>query len=94
MDLVARYGGEEFAVVLPETAAPGALTLAERLRRRVASHVIALPTGHTLSLTISIGVATFPDDADSVQHLIGAADRALYAAKSGGRNQVHRLVAV
>jgi diguanylate cyclase (GGDEF)-like protein len=94
MDLVARYGGEEFAVVLPETAAAGALAVAERLRRRVASHPIPLPTGHTLSLTISIGVATLPDDAENVRQLIGAADRALYAAKSGGRNQVHRLVAV
>jgi two-component system, cell cycle response regulator len=90
VDLVARYGGEEFVMVLPETTAPGAMVVAERLRQRVAAHAIPLPAGHTLSLTVSVGVATYPDDTDSLQHLISVADQALYAAKAAGRNQVHR----
>jgi diguanylate cyclase (GGDEF)-like protein len=89
-DLAARYGGEEFALVLPETAAPGALTLAERLRARVAGHAIALTADQTISLTVSIGLASFPEDKDAVQKLVSAADQALYVAKSGGRNRVCR----
>jgi len=89
-DLVARYGGEEFALVLPETAGPGALTLAERLRVRVAGHAVALTADQTISLTVSIGLASYPEDKDSVQTLVSAADQALYIAKSAGRNRVCR----
>jgi diguanylate cyclase (GGDEF)-like protein len=89
-DLVARYGGEEFVLVLSETAGPGALTLAERLRVRVAGHAIALTADQTISLTVSIGLASYPEDKDSVQKLVSAADQALYVAKSGGRNRVCR----
>lgn len=89
-DLVARYGGEEFVLVLPETAGAGALTLAERLRVRVAGHAITLTADQTISLTVSIGVASFPEDKDSVQKLVSAADQALYVAKAGGRNRVCR----
>ena len=89
-DIVARYGGEEFVLVLPETAGPGALTLAERLRARVAGHVIAVTADQTISLTVSIGLASFPNETDSVQKLLSAADQALYAAKAAGRNRVCR----
>ncbi len=89
-DLVARYGGEEFALVLPETSGPGALTLAERLRVRVASQTVAVTAEQSISLTVSIGIASYPDEANSVQKLLSAADQALYAAKSGGRNRVCR----
>jgi diguanylate cyclase (GGDEF)-like protein len=89
-DLVARYGGEEFVLVLPETAGPGAMTLAERLRARVASYALAVAADHTISVTVSIGVASYPDGANSVQKLLSAADQALYAAKSAGRNRVCR----
>ena len=89
-DIVARYGGEEFVLVLPETDGPGALTLAERLRARVAGHVISVTADQTTSLTVSIGLASYPDKTDSVQKLVSAADRALYAAKSAGRNRVCR----
>jgi diguanylate cyclase (GGDEF)-like protein len=90
MDLVARYGGEEFVMVLRETTTPGAVAVAERLRRRIAERAIPLAGGQSLSLTVSVGVATYPDDADSLQHLISTVDRALYAAKAAGRNQVNR----
>jgi diguanylate cyclase (GGDEF)-like protein len=90
MDLVGRYGGEEFVMLLPETTGSGALTLAERLRNRVAGHAVPLTADRTMTLTVSIGLAIYPEDADSAQKLLGAADHALYAAKSGGRNQVRR----
>jgi two-component system, cell cycle response regulator len=87
-DVVARYGGEEFVLVLPETAGPGAMILAERLRARVAAHAVAVTGDRPISMTVSIGVASYPDGAKSVQKLLSAADQALYAAKSAGRNRV------
>jgi diguanylate cyclase (GGDEF)-like protein len=82
-DVCARYGGEEFALVLHETTEPGARTLAERIRARVAA--ATFPGG--LKLTISLGVAATDDPALFTQ-LIDRADQALYTAKQGGRNQV------
>ncbi len=89
-DLIARYGGEEFAVILPDMDATKGLAMAEAMRARVAS--LALP--HAFSenaehITISVGVATHngTDDGD-ISTLLGAADRALYMAKRGGRNRV------
>lgn len=82
-DVCARYGGEEFALILHETTEPGARTLAERIRAKVAA--ATFPGG--LKLTISLGVAATDDPALFTQ-LIDRADQALYAAKQGGRNQV------
>jgi diguanylate cyclase (GGDEF)-like protein len=88
-DIPIRYGGEDFVVLLPETPKEGALTKAERLRRYVeSSHV---PGGENQPLgqvTISIGVATYPDDASDAISLLGAADRALIQAKEAGKNKV------
>lgn len=82
-DVCARYGGEEFAMLLQETDANGARTVAERVRARVAA--ANFPGG--LKLTISVGIAATDDPALFTQ-LIDRADQALYAAKQGGRNQV------
>jgi len=86
VDFVGRYGGEEFLIVLPETDAAGAATLADRLREAVeglqASH-----KGVVIPVTISFGVAEVLAD-ESADDLIERADRALYAAKDGGRNLV------
>ncbi len=90
-DRIARYGGEEFAILLPETGAFGALAMAERIRDFLASYAIPLGPGPTVNLTVSIGVAIYPEDADSAEKLIGAADQALYAAKKAGRNRVSRF---
>lgn len=92
VDYSARYGGEEFAIILPEMPASSAIAVAERLRKSIASQSTALDRGQTVNITVSIGVATFPEDADSNDKLIAAADRALYAAKSAGRNRVLRVV--
>ncbi len=83
-DFVARYGGEEFAVVLVDTPKLAAYQLAEKLRERVAGHEFPGVGGR---LTISIGVAAIPDDADASEVLVRAADAALYKAKAAGRNQ-------
>ncbi|HSB70113.1 MAG TPA: diguanylate cyclase [Candidatus Methylomirabilis sp.] len=88
VDLVTRYGGEEFALILPETSSAGALATAERIREIIAAHPIFLTSGQAVTLTASIGVATYPEAAGSAERLISAADQALYRAKAGGRNQV------
>ncbi|WP_371370488.1 diguanylate cyclase [Pseudomonas sp. QL9] len=89
-DLPARYGGEEFAIILPGTSPGGARLLAEKLRLTVQAigiaHEVPAPGA---SLTISLGVATLtPQPGQSCLDLIEQADRALYNAKHGGRNQV------
>ncbi|MGB8954553.1 MAG: GGDEF domain-containing protein [Tumebacillaceae bacterium] len=92
-DFISRYGGEEFIVVLPDADSDLALEIAEKIRRNVETLNIRARTmdGETavISLTISIGVATFPVDADDPQQLIRFADRAMYiGAKRSGRNRV------
>ncbi|SRR5579883_1021259 len=89
VDTVARYGGEEFVIILPETNSSGALHVAERLRHSVeqAKFFVGGP-GTVEHLTISLGTAIYSTDARFKRELIQAADAALYAAKSRGRNQV------
>jgi diguanylate cyclase (GGDEF)-like protein len=84
-DFAARYGGEEFIVLLPETDLPGALLIAEKIRSSVAD--IRL-TGIDLDLSASVGLAVLPNHAIDSEQLVRAADRALYAAKTNGRNRV------
>jgi diguanylate cyclase (GGDEF)-like protein len=85
--LVARYGGEEMVLIAPETTKEKAVELAERIRTKIAQYVFAAGN-ETTNVTVSIGVATFPIDAESSTDLIGRADQALYAGKNRGRNQV------
>lgn len=87
-DILARYGGEEFAVILPETGEKGAFVLAERLRRGIEQmHIVA--EGHTLSVTVSLGVSTWTPKRRGVgkAELVAAADSALYRSKKNGRNR-------
>jgi len=88
MDIVARYGGEEFALVFPETQKKDAMFIAERLRRAVSEIPISEETGDDAKITISLGVATFPGDAEDMRELVNRADVALYEAKNSGRNRV------
>ena len=87
-DVAARYGGEEFAVLLPEINAVGGLAIAERIRSRTESTIISLAPGLTDRMTISIGLATAPNQALDRVSLLSIADEALYEAKAGGRNRV------
>ncbi|MDD2920128.1 diguanylate cyclase [Rhodoferax sp.] len=93
VDRVCRYGGEEFMVILPETEATVAMQIAERLRAPVERQPFNIGGGKTVRITVSIGVATYPQQANALEGLIKAADVALYAAKEGGRNRVTRYEA-
>jgi diguanylate cyclase (GGDEF)-like protein len=85
IDVVCRYGGEEFAILLTHTSAQHALGVVEKLRRMVEGWQFP---GVPRTVTISAGIASFPDHGTSREELIRAADTALYAAKQAGRNRV------
>jgi len=88
VDSVGRYGGEEFVVILPHTPRDEAYRTAERIRQRVEAHSFEV-SGERVHVTVSVGVATFPSEGvDGPNALVREADRALYAAKEGGRNRV------
>jgi diguanylate cyclase (GGDEF)-like protein len=90
-DIVARYGGEEFAVILPRTDSQKAVIVAEKIRGAVENH--ELSDGEPAQgVTVSIGVSTRGNDAATVNDLISSADKALYQAKSLGRNRVERPI--
>lgn len=86
-DLISRYGGEEFAVLLPETTKAEAMQVAERMREAVEQQINE-NNAWTQRITVSVGVATFPEDAQTAEALLEAADQALYVAKRQGRNRV------
>lgn len=87
-DFAARYGGEEFIIILPETPIEKAEELAERLCKNIATHPFIKKDSHHIKITASIGVASFPEDANNSHDLLKAADEAMYMAKSAGRNQI------
>jgi diguanylate cyclase (GGDEF)-like protein len=89
MDIAARYGGEEFTVILPETDGPEAKKVAERLRKEV--EMSGFETRHHVKyhLTVSIGIAVYPQDGITKEELLERADLMMYYAKCLGRNQVH-----
>ena len=87
-DLVARYGGEEFVILLPETDPAQARALAERLQQEVALAHVRVPGKAAIPITMSCGVASMPQMANSAEELLTAADQAMYRAKRAGRNRV------
>lgn len=82
IDIIARYGGEEFGIILPLTKKEEALVLAERIRKAVEINLAPK------NITISIGIASYPEDGNTKENLIAKADRVLYEAKKSGKNRI------
>ena len=87
-DIVCRYGGEEMSIILPDTDNAVAYTTAQKICERVANHKFKLANEKEANVTISLGVSTYPHDADNAPKMIEVADKHLYEAKNNGRNQV------
>lgn len=88
-DTVVRYGGDEFVVLLVETNADEAMIVAERMRKMVEAEPFVKGAGLTVRLTISIGIAAFPEHATTKQTLLNLADQAMYRGKESTRNVVY-----
>jgi diguanylate cyclase (GGDEF)-like protein len=86
-DTAGRYGGDEFAVLLPETSAEGASVVAEKLRREIESVALRV-NDRSARTSVSIGLASYPDDAATATDLVAVADAAMYQAKRQGKNQI------
>lgn len=91
-DIMARYGGDEFVVVLPEAPASGAIDVAERIRNSVSNMILEF-NGDFINFTVSIGIATFPEDGRTLDGLVDNADKGMYKAKMAGRNKIMQFSA-
>ncbi len=87
-DIAVRYGGDEYIIVLPDTDKPTAAIIAERIRKVIEEKPFPAQDGRTFNVTVTLGVATFPEDARTRDDLIGRADKAMYQGKMTGRNKV------
>jgi diguanylate cyclase len=87
-DIVSRNGGEEFSVILTNCTNLKAYDIAERIRKRVEEHPFFINEDKQINITISLGIATYPDSAEDNESLFKNADKALYKAKNSGRNRV------
>lgn len=94
IDIVVRYGGDEFIVILIETDRQGAQIVAERIRSTTEKHPFKIREDAILNLTCCVGIATYPDDADSKTVLIHLADKAMYRGKETTRNVVYAASAL
>jgi diguanylate cyclase (GGDEF)-like protein len=90
--VAARFGGEEFSLMLPDASMQEAVDVADRIRLALEAETWSFGQNELFTATISIGVASFPEHAQTADELIGVADAALYDAKLGGRNRVRRAI--
>jgi diguanylate cyclase len=88
-DIVSRKGGEEFTVILLDCNYEHAFEIAERIRKNVEDYYFIIDDSKKVSITISIGVSSYPSRTDNSNELLHEADNALYSAKRNGRNQVN-----
>jgi diguanylate cyclase (GGDEF)-like protein len=86
-DIMARFGGDEFILLLPETPNKGAVELAERIRRSIETSRFDVRSGDA-NITVSLGVASYPEDGGNLDVILDKADKAMYRAKEQGRNRV------
>jgi diguanylate cyclase (GGDEF)-like protein len=86
-DVLARYGGDEFIAMLPHTESAGALEVAERIRRAIESTPLEI-NGKKVTITVSVGVASYPEHGSELPTIMSGADQALYKSKKEGRNRV------
>jgi diguanylate cyclase (GGDEF)-like protein len=89
VDAVARYGGDEYIIVLTDTNSKGAMIVAERIRQMVEDHVFLEKESYNIKLTVSIGVASYPEHGVSKIELLHLADEAMYKGKYGRKNVVY-----
>jgi diguanylate cyclase (GGDEF)-like protein len=92
VDLVIRYGGDEYTIILVETDAESAATVAERIRATIERNTFLADDGYDIHLSACIGYACFPDDTRSKLELLEVADKAMYRGKFSGRNRVFRAL--
>jgi diguanylate cyclase (GGDEF)-like protein/PAS domain S-box-containing protein len=91
-DIVARIGGEEFVILLPNTMTGDAVTLANKLRKKIENHLIKLEDNIDINITVSIGVASvIVEDEVTIDKALARADEALYKVKESGRNNVQKI---
>ncbi|URS74460.1 GGDEF domain-containing protein [Clostridium autoethanogenum DSM 10061] len=87
-DIISRNGGEEFSILLIDCPNRQAIEIGEQIRKAIEKHEFILSTGKKISISVSIGVTTYPDIVNNVKQIIESADIALYEAKHTGRNKV------
>jgi diguanylate cyclase (GGDEF)-like protein len=88
VDVVSRYGGDEFVIILPQTSRESSFMVAERLRKVIEKHTFSRDEGESVRLTASLGIASYPGDANNKEELLKLADNAMYQGKFSTKNVV------
>ncbi|HPU44282.1 MAG TPA: diguanylate cyclase, partial [Dictyoglomaceae bacterium] len=87
VDVIGRYGGDEFTIILPETNSSGCIRVAKRLLEHIQNTSLVTPDGNKISVSVSMGIASYPEDTSDPEKLLSLADTAMYRAKLAGGNQ-------